>query len=80
MKTFTFRVTMTADEDGWLVRCPQLEGWGAVTWGRNEAEALRFIEEVLGMVWKSCWRKGVKRPWLRAMKELPASYLVNVSV
>ena len=50
MKTYTIRVILTPDEDGWLVRCPELEHYGAATWGSNVEEALRYIVEVLEMV------------------------------
>ena len=81
MKTYTFRVTMTPDEDGWLVRCPALEGYGAATWGSNKEEALRFIEEVLEMVVEELLEEG------KAVSEVdehlnvsPPNYLVKVSV
>ena len=30
--------------------CPALQGYGAATWGRTQAEALRHIQEVVAMV------------------------------
>lgn len=81
MNTYTFRVTMTPDEDGWLVRCPQLEGWGASTWGSNKEEALRFIVEVLEMVVEELIEEGKAIPVAANENEpVPPEYLVTVSV
>jgi predicted RNase H-like HicB family nuclease len=38
------------DEDAWHAWCPALQGYGAATWGKTEAEALRHIQEVVAMI------------------------------
>ena len=81
METYTLRVTMTPDEDGWFVHCPQLEGWGAAMWGSNKEEALRFIEEVLEMVVEELIDEKRTIP-VAAIgdKAVPPEYLVTVSI
>jgi predicted RNase H-like HicB family nuclease len=46
----TYRVVVEPDEDAWHAWCPALQGYGAATWGRTQAEALRHIQEVVAMV------------------------------
>ena len=48
--TRTYRVVVEPDEDAWHAWCPALQGYGAATWGRTQAEALRHIQEVVAMV------------------------------
>ena len=81
MKTYTIRVILTPDEDGWLVRCPELEGCGAATWGSNVEEALRYIVEVLEMVVEELIEEEKAIP-VAAIgdKADPPEYLVTVSI
>jgi hypothetical protein len=44
--TYTFSVVVEPDEDAWHTWCPALQSYGAATWGRTRAEALRHIREV----------------------------------
>ena len=81
MKTYTLRVMLTPDEDGWLVRCPELEGYGAATWGSNVEEALRYIVEVLKMVVEELLEEGKAVPEADERENTsPPEYLVEVSV
>ena len=48
--TRTYRVVVEPDEDAWHAWCPAVQGYGAATWGRTQAEALRHIREVVAMV------------------------------
>ncbi len=81
MRTYTFRVTLTPDEDGWFVRCPDLEHYGAATWGSNEEEALRFIGEVLEMVVEELLEEGKVVPETAVREELAyPEYLVTVLI
>ena len=50
LTTYTFRVVVEPDGDGWHAYCPALKGYGAVTWGTTRVEALRHIREVVEMV------------------------------
>ncbi len=72
---------MTPDEDGWFTRCPELEGYGAATWGSTEEVALRYIVEVLEMVVEELLeeRKAVPETDER-MNTSPPEYLVKVSI
>ncbi|MCY4366176.1 MAG: hypothetical protein OXE17_08140 [Chloroflexi bacterium] len=80
MKTYTLKVMLTPDEDGWFVRCPELESYGAATWGRNKEEAKRFIEEVLEMVVEEMVGEGRLVPEADEGASLaPSEYLVRVS-
>jgi predicted RNase H-like HicB family nuclease len=48
--TYTYGVVVEPDEDAWHAYCPALQGYGAATWGKTQAEALRHIREVVAMV------------------------------
>jgi predicted RNase H-like HicB family nuclease len=48
--TYTYRVVVEPDEDVWHAYCPALQGYGAATWGRAHAEALRHIRQVVALV------------------------------
>jgi predicted RNase H-like HicB family nuclease len=61
-KTYRFRVELEPDEDGWFVRCPTLERYGAATWGETKEKAHKYIEEVLGMVLESMIELGIPIP------------------
>ena len=62
MKTYTFKVVMEADEDGWHVYCPALVEQGAATWGQTPEEAMRNIQEVVEMVIESLIEDGERIP------------------
>ena len=47
MKTYTFKVVVESDGDGFHAFCPALRHLGAVTQGSTEAEALGNINEVV---------------------------------
>ena len=50
MKTYHVRVVLEPDEGGFFVYCPELERYGAATWGHTREEAISYIKEVLPMV------------------------------
>ena len=50
MKTYTFRVVLEPDGEGWHIYVPELRVIGASTWGYTQEEALNYIEEVLEMI------------------------------
>ena len=55
MKTYTFRVIVEEDPYGdgkmaYHIHCPDLEEYGASTWGYTEKEALKNIREVVEMI------------------------------
>ena len=62
MKTYRFRVELQPDGDGWFVRCPTLERYGAATWGETKEQAHRHIKEVLAMVLESMLELGIPVP------------------
>ena len=62
MKTYKFRVEIESDENGWFVRCPTLERYGAATWGETKEQAHKHIEEVLEMVLESMVELGIPIP------------------
>ncbi len=49
MKTYSFKVVLERDGDAWHVYCPALEHLGGATWGKNQEEALKHINEVVQM-------------------------------
>jgi predicted RNase H-like HicB family nuclease len=48
--TYTYRVVVEPDDDAWHAYCPALQGYGGATWGKNQAEALWHIREVVAMI------------------------------
>ena len=48
--TYTYNVVVEPDENAWHVHCPALQSYGAATWGRTRAEALRRIRKVVALV------------------------------
>jgi predicted RNase H-like HicB family nuclease len=64
--TYTYRVVVEPDEDAWHARCPALQGYGAATWGRTRAEALRHIREVVAMVAAELIEDGETSLWASA--------------
>ena len=62
MKTYRFRIELQPDGDGWFVRCPTLERFGAATWGEIPEQAHRHIKEVLAMVVESMLELGIPVP------------------
>jgi predicted RNase H-like HicB family nuclease len=62
MKTYSFRVIIEPREDRWHAYCPQLEHYGAVSWGNTKKEACNNIQEVVRMVVKELIEDGVAIP------------------
>jgi len=62
MKTYTFKVVVEPDEGGYHAYCPVLRGFGAVTQGATEAEALRNINEVVQMIMDELREDGIALP------------------
>ncbi len=58
MKTYLFRVVVEPYGERWQAYCPVLEEQGAVTWGFTEAEALKNIDEVVGMIVEELVEEG----------------------
>ena len=50
MKAYAFKVVVEPDDDRWHAYRPDLEQYGAATWGNTEEEALKHIQEVVQMV------------------------------
>ena len=75
--TYTYSVVVEPDEDAWHAYCPALQGYGAATWGRTRAEALRHIREVVAMVVAELIEDGETVP---ADLEGRAGTLVSVTV
>jgi predicted RNase H-like HicB family nuclease len=76
-KTYTYSVVIEPDEDAWHAYCPALHGYGAVTWGRTRAEALRHIREVVAMVVAELIEDGEPLP---ADEAGSAGTLVSITV
>lgn len=62
MKTYTFRVVLEPDEEGWHIYVPELRRMGASTWGYTQAEALKYIGEVLEMIIEDFEEEGKPLP------------------
>ena len=62
MKTYTFKVVVEPDGDGFHAFCPALRHVGAVTQGSTEAEALRNINEVVQMIVEELQEDGLPLP------------------
>jgi predicted RNase H-like HicB family nuclease len=62
MKTYTFKVVVERDEDRWHAYCPALEAQGASTWGHTREEALKHIDEVVGLLVDSMIEHGEPLP------------------
>ncbi len=68
LKTYNFKVVLEPDEDfdgnpsGWHAYCPALERQGASTWGATEAEALKYINDVVRLVVESILEHGEHVP------------------
>ena len=75
--TYTYSVVVEPDEDAWHAYCPALQGYGAATWGRTRAEALRHIREVVALVIAELIEDGEAVP---ADVEGRAGTLVSVTV
>jgi predicted RNase H-like HicB family nuclease len=75
--TYTYRVVVEPDEDAWHAWCPALQSYGAATWGKTQAEALRHIREVVAMVVAELIEDGETLPTDEAGS---AGTLVSVTV
>jgi predicted RNase H-like HicB family nuclease len=58
MKTYLFQVVVEPDGDEWFAYCPALRALGGATCGRTREDALRNIQEVVGMVVDSMREHG----------------------
>ena len=67
MKTYTFRVVLEPDEEGWHIYVPELRRMGASTWGYTQADALNYIKEVLEMIIEEFQEDGQSLPEADAM-------------
>jgi predicted RNase H-like HicB family nuclease len=75
--TYTFRIIVEPDEDGWRACAPALEVQGASTWGYTREEVLGNIREVLEMIAGELAEEGRSVPADVAVSEEP---LVAVTV
>jgi predicted RNase H-like HicB family nuclease len=62
VKTYTLKVVVEPDGDGFHAFCPALRHLGAVTQGSTEAEALRNINEVVQMIVDELREDGLPFP------------------
>ena len=62
MKTYTSRVVLEPDGEGWHIYVPELRVIGASTWGYTQEEALNYIEEVLEMIIEEFEEEGKSLP------------------
>ena len=62
MKTYTFRVVLERDEEGWHIYYPPWVSIGASTWGYTREEALHYIKEVLEMIIEEFEEEGTPLP------------------
>ena len=62
MQTYVFKVVVQPDENRWQADCPALQEHGAYTWGYTRAEALRNIQEVIGIILEELAEDGLPIP------------------
>ncbi|MBI3089138.1 MAG: hypothetical protein HYY96_00605 [Candidatus Tectomicrobia bacterium] len=62
MKTYTFKVVLESDGEGWHVRCPALDHYGAATWGETKEQALDHIQEVIELILEELREEGLPIP------------------
>lgn len=62
MKTYTFRVALEPDGEGWHIYVPEWEIIGASTWGYTKEGALYYIKEVLEMIIEEFEEEGRPLP------------------
>jgi len=79
VKTYIFRVVVEPDEDRWHAYCPVLEKYGASTWGYTREEALKNIQEILGMILEELVEEGSSIPAAEQMTA-PTGASVTVSM
>ena len=79
MKTYTFRVVLEPDEEGWHIYVPELRRMGASTWGYTQTEALNYIGEVLEMIIEEFEEDGQSLPEADAMA-VSTGHTVTVTV
>ena len=77
MKTYTFRVVLEPDEEGWHIYYPPWASIGASTWGYTRDEALYYIREVLEMILEEFEEEGTPLP---SMESEEAAESVAVSI
>ena len=69
MKTYTFRVVLEPDEEGWHIYYPPWASIGASTWGYTRDEALYYIREVLEMILEEFEEEGTPLPSMESEEE-----------
>ena len=62
MQTHHFKVIIQPDEERWQADCPALQEHGAYTWGYTREEALRNIQEVIGIILAELVEDGLLIP------------------
>lgn len=77
MKTYSFKVVLEQDGDGWRAYCPALEQIGGATWGKTQEEALKHINEVVQMIVQELKEDGESIPEDLKISDDP---LVSVTV
>jgi predicted RNase H-like HicB family nuclease len=70
VKTYSFKVDLEPDEEGWRAFYPPWEEIGASSWGKTREEALKNIQEVLSMILEEFVEEG---------KAIPTTERVTVS-
>ena len=78
MKTYTCRVVLEPDEEGWHIYFPPWASIGASTWGYTKDEALFYIKEVLEMIIEEFEEEGIPLP-LTEGSEPTDAVLVSVT-
>ena len=62
MKSYSFRVVLEPDGEGWHVFCPALVRLGGATWGKTREEGLKNIQEVIEMIVEELAEEGEAIP------------------
>ncbi len=79
MTSYTFKVTLEPDDEGWRAFYPPLEHVGASTWGKTREEAIQNLEEVLCMIVEEFTEEGRPLPeTVQMMVSEGAAVTVNV--
>ncbi len=79
VKTYTFKVVLEPDGEGWHVYYPSWSTIGASTWGYTREEALYYIKEVLEMIIEEFEEEGTPLPPLES-EERAGSVPVSVTM
>ncbi|MSQ12590.1 MAG: type II toxin-antitoxin system HicB family antitoxin [Dehalococcoidia bacterium] len=62
MKSYTFRVELERDDEGWRACFPAGEELRASTWGETWEDALKNIQEVLSIIVEEFAQEGRQIP------------------